>query len=297
MKKLSILVLSIAALGAVCSCGNKSGENLQNGADSLCYSFGVLQGSNLAEAKAMGYYPELNDLDVDQYLAGVKEGGNVNDQNTSYYMGLQDGVRMKKAFDRMSEQLGLEANFDAFMAAYSKAVKGDSTLVISKLKATAVSDSIMEAARLIKEKAVLDSIAATPEAIANQEAGMAFLAAKEQEEGVQKTASGLLYKVVKEGKGEKFKATDRVELSYVGKFINDSIFDQSDNAKFMASQVVPGFGEGLQLMSPGAKYILYIPSELAYGILGKDNKIPYNSTLIFEIETRGVASAQSTMRR
>ena len=295
MKKISIFVLSIALLAGVCSCGNKKVASLDNAADSLYYSIGVLQGSNLAEAKAMGFYPELNTLDVNQYLKGVKDGGKVNDQNTSYYMGLQDGVKMKKTFDRMNEQLGLDGDFETFLLAYSMAVKGDSTLAISRLKATVLSDSIVEAARAAKEQAVLDSIAATPEAVANQAAGEAFLAAKEQEEGVQKTPSGLLYKVIKEGKGEKFNTSDRVRLSYVGKFINDSIFDQNDDAILALTRVVSGFSEGLQMMSPGAKYILYIPSELAYGVRGRDG-IPTNSTLVFEIEAKGVATSQDMLR-
>jgi FKBP-type peptidyl-prolyl cis-trans isomerase len=53
--------------------------------------------------------------------------------------------------------------------------------------------------------------------------------------------------------------------------------------------MVPGFGEGLQLMSPGAKYILYIPSDLAYGVRGRGADMPSNSTLVFEVETIGLA--------
>lgn len=289
MKKLCIWALGAAFMMNVCSCGSKSAAVLEVAADTLSYGIGVMQGSRLAEAKAMGVYPDLNELDIEMYLKGIKEAANSSDNKTSYYKGLNDGVQMKQSFEQMSEQFGLDLDFNKFVAAYAQVLRGDTTLALDKKNINTICDSIVAAAREAKEQAELDSIANTPEAIANLEAGMAFLAAREQEEGVQKTESGLLYKVVKEGNGKTFKASDRVELNYVGKFINDTIFDQGNNVKFVASQMVPGFGEGLQLMSPGAKYILYIPSDLAYGVRGRGADMPSNSTLVFEVETIGLA--------
>ncbi|MBQ5776486.1 MAG: FKBP-type peptidyl-prolyl cis-trans isomerase [Bacteroidaceae bacterium] len=289
MKKLSVLALGAALVMNVCSCGSKSAANLEKAADSLSYGIGVMQGSRLAEAKAMGMYPELNELDIELYLKGINEAANSSDEQTSYYKGLSEGMQMKKSFEQMSEQFGLDLDFNVFITAYAQVLRGDTTLAMDKQNVSAICDSIVAAARVAKEQAELDSIANTPEAIANLEAGMAFLAAKEQEEGVQKTASGLLYKVIKEGNGKNFKASDRIELTYVGKFVNDSIFDQGTDVKFVASQMVPGFGEGLQLMSPGAKFILYIPSDLAYGVRGRGATMPSNSTLVFEVETKGLA--------
>ncbi|MBR3951468.1 MAG: FKBP-type peptidyl-prolyl cis-trans isomerase [Bacteroidaceae bacterium] len=289
MKKLFVLAMGAALMMNVCSCGSKSTAILDVAADTLSYGIGVMQGQRLAEAKAMGVYPDLNELDIEMYLKGIKEAANSSDNKTSYYKGLNDGVQMKQSFEQMSEQFGLDLDFNKFVVAYAQALRGDTTLALDKKNISVICDSIVAAAREAKEQAELDSIAATPEAIANLEAGMAFLAAKEQEEGVQKTASGLLYKVVKEGNGKTFKASDRVELNYVGKFINDTIFDQGNKVKFVASQMVPGFGEGLQLMSPGAKYILYIPSDLAYGVRGRGADMPSNSTLVFEVETLGLA--------
>ena len=289
MKKLCIWALGAAFMMNVCSCGSKSAAVLEVAADTLSYGIGVMQGSRLAEAKAMGVYPDLNELDIEMYLKGIKEAANSSDNKTSYYKGLNDGVQMKASFEQMSEQFGLDLDFNKFVAAYAQVLRGDTTLALDKKNINTICDSIVAAAREAKEQAELDSIANTPEAIANLEAGMAFLAAREQEEGVQKTESGLLYRVVKEGNGKTFKASDRVELNYVGKFINDTIFDQGNNVKFVASQMVPGFGEGLQLMSPGAKYILYIPSDLAYGVRGRGADMPSNSTLVFEVETIGLA--------
>ncbi|MBO7317342.1 MAG: FKBP-type peptidyl-prolyl cis-trans isomerase [Bacteroidales bacterium] len=289
MKKFFVYALGAAFMLNVCSCGSHSAAKLENAADTLSYGIGVMQGSRLADAKAMGVYPDLNELDINQYLQGIKEAAKTTDEQSSYYKGLNDGIQMKKSFDQMSEQFALDLDFNTFLVAYAQVLRGDTVLAIDKNLVNAICDEIVANARAAKEQAELDSIANTPEAIANLEAGMAFLAAKEQEEGVQKTASGLLYKVVKEGNGKTFKASDRIELSYVGKFVNDSIFDQGNKVKFVASQMIPGFSEGLQMMSPGAKYILYIPSELAYGVRGKGADMPSNSTLVFELETFGLA--------
>lgn len=287
MKKFLTYALGVAILIGACSCGDsKKSAALNTAGDTLSYGIGMMQGERLAQAKAMGMYPDLNNLDVDAYIKGVKEGANANDP--SFYMGVNDGIQMKKNFDQMAQQFGLELNFDSFLAAYAQAIKGDSIFAIDKTRANAICDSIVAAARVAKEQAELDSIANSPEAKANLEAGIAFLAAKEQEEGVQKTATGLLYKVVKEGNGAKFKVTDNIELSYVGKFINDSIFDQNPGMKSVVGRFVPGFTEGLCLMSPGAKYIFYIPSELAYGVRGRGESMPSNSTLVFEVETKGL---------
>ncbi len=290
MKKLSIAIMSAAVVLGVCSCGSgiKTTAQLDNAVDSLSYGLGYTQGNRLAEVKAMGMYPELNTLDVEQYLQGLAEAGNISEEKKSYYIGVNDGLQMKKNLDNMSSQLGIEANYEEFLVAYAQALRGDTTLAISKDNIDEVCKSIITSIQEANEKAELDSISATPEAIANLEAGRAFLAAKEKEEGVKKTESGLLYKVVREGKGETFKAHQRIELGYVGKFINDSIFDQNSSIQSIVSRFVPGFSEGLQLMSPGAKYILYIPSDLAYGIRG-NSAIPSNSTLVFEVETKGLA--------
>ncbi len=288
MKKLLVYSLSIAAMMSVCSCGNKAVTAIDNQTDSLSYAFGVMNGASMAEAKATGMYPELNELDINSFLSGVEEAMNSSDAQKSYYLGLNQGSQIKQYFNRMANDPGVDFNSDVFLAAFSQALKGDTTLLVNSDEARIIYQNLIEAAMKAKEQAELDSIANTPEAKANLEAGMAFLATKEQEEGVQKTESGLLYKVIKPGKGEKIKASDRVELGYVGKFINDSIFDQQVKTRFGASQGIPGWNEGLQLMSPGAKYIFYIPSDLAYGVRGSSDRIPSNSTLIFEVEVYNI---------
>ncbi|MCG9713935.1 FKBP-type peptidyl-prolyl cis-trans isomerase [Shewanella insulae] len=122
----------------------------------------------------------------------------------------------------------------------------------------------------------------------------AFLEANKAKEGVVTTESGLQYEVITEGTGDKPSAEDTVEVHYVGTLTDGTEFDSSvargQSAKFPLNRVIPGWTEGVQLMSVGSKYRFVIPSELAYG--SRDTgSIPANSTLIFEVELLSIEKA------
>jgi FKBP-type peptidyl-prolyl cis-trans isomerase FklB len=121
----------------------------------------------------------------------------------------------------------------------------------------------------------------------NRADGEAFLAANKSKPGVMTTASGLQYKVEREGTGKKPDANDKVTVHYHGTLIDGTVFDSSVNrgktTSFGLNQVIPGWTEGLQLMSEGAKYTFYIPQNLAYGSRGQGKIQPF-SALIFEVE-------------
>ena len=118
--------------------------------------------------------------------------------------------------------------------------------------------------------------------------GREFLAENAKNDSVQQTESGLQYMVLKEGTGAKPGPTDNVTVHYTGKLIDGTVFDSSvdrgEPATFRLDQVIKGWTEGLQLMSEGSKYRLFIPSELAYGDKSAGDKIYPNSTLIFDVE-------------
>ncbi len=124
-------------------------------------------------------------------------------------------------------------------------------------------------------------------AFENKKKGDAFLAENGARKGVITTESGLQYEVLKEGKGPKPVATDRVEVHYHGTLLDGTVFDSSvdrgQTATFGVTQVIKGWIEGLQLMNKGSKYKFYIPAELAYGSNGS-GKIGPMETLIFEVE-------------
>ncbi|MCI5114133.1 MAG: FKBP-type peptidyl-prolyl cis-trans isomerase [Candidatus Electrothrix sp. AW5] len=122
----------------------------------------------------------------------------------------------------------------------------------------------------------------------NKKAATQFLEKNKEADGVKVTASGLQYKVIKEGEGKKPLATDTVKVHYKGTLVDGTEFDSSykrnEPATFKANQVIPGWTEALQLMTPGSKYILYLPPELAYGDRGAPPAIEPGSLLIFEVE-------------
>tara|TARA_B100001758_G_C18362998_1_gene586877 strand:- start:905 stop:1504 length:600 start_codon:yes stop_codon:yes gene_type:complete len=118
--------------------------------------------------------------------------------------------------------------------------------------------------------------------------GEEFLKNNSSKEGVVTLESGLQYKVLKEGSGEKPKATDTVTTHYHGTLISGEVFDssveRSEPASFPVNGVIPGWVEALQLMPVGSKWKLFVPSHLAYGERGAGQKIGPNTTLIFEVE-------------
>ena len=120
------------------------------------------------------------------------------------------------------------------------------------------------------------------------EQGKAFLEENKKRPGIVTLPSGLQYEVINEGTGKKPKATDQVRCHYEGTLVDGTLFDSSiqrgEPAVFGVNQVIPGWVEALQLMSEGAKWKLYIPSDLGYGARGAGEMIPPHSTLVFEVE-------------
>ena len=123
-------------------------------------------------------------------------------------------------------------------------------------------------------------------------AGEAFLAENAKREGVKVTETGLQYEVLEATIGQKPKATDKVRVHYEGTLIDGTVFDSSykrgESITFGLNQVIKGWTEGLQLMSIGSKYKLYLPYQLAYGERGAGANIPPYAALIFTVELLGI---------
>lgn len=136
-----------------------------------------------------------------------------------------------------------------------------------------------------------------PEAFAkmkeNDEKSKKFFEENAKKAGVKTTESGLQYEVISEGTGAKPKITDEVTVDYTGTLLDGTEFDSSIKrgkpASFPLNGVIPGWSEGLQLMSVGSKYKFYIPGKLAYGAQGQQQAgIGPNETLVFDVELKSV---------
>jgi FKBP-type peptidyl-prolyl cis-trans isomerase FklB len=122
----------------------------------------------------------------------------------------------------------------------------------------------------------------------NVEQGKAFLAANKEKPGVTTLDNGLQYKVITAGSGKSPQETDSVTVHYRGTLIDGTEFDSSysrgEPTTFPVNRVIPGWTQALQLMEEGAKWQVFIPSELAYGPRGAGAQIGPNATLVFDIE-------------
>jgi FKBP-type peptidyl-prolyl cis-trans isomerase FklB len=162
-------------------------------------------------------------------------------------------------------------------------------------------DALTEGKTLMTEQEYIDTMTAFRNEMAQKQAeqmkeageknkkeGKEFLSENKKKEGIVTTESGLQYKVITKGTGESPKATDTVTVNYKGTLINGKEFDSSyrrgQPASFPVNGVIKGWTEALQLMKVGAKWQLFIPSELAYGERGAGRDIGPNSTLIFDVE-------------
>lgn len=121
----------------------------------------------------------------------------------------------------------------------------------------------------------------------DSERGRAFLLKNATAKGVTVTDSGLQYRVITPGEGKSPRQTDTVKVDYEGSLVNGTVFDSSyqrgEPIQFPLSGVIAGWQEALQLMKPGATWMLYIPSSLAYGAYGAGQLIGPNDTLIFKV--------------
>ncbi|MBN1551045.1 FKBP-type peptidyl-prolyl cis-trans isomerase [bacterium] len=187
------------------------------------------------------------------------------------------GADMGKNFKMQN----IDIDVDVFARGLEDAIN-DREMLMSD---TDIQKTRMDYYRKMREDRQQRSMALSKE---NKEKGEAFLAENKKKEGVVTTETGLQYKIITEGSGERPKLTDKVKCHYRGTLIDGTEFDSSisrgEPATFPVNGVIPGWTEALQKMSPGAKWELYIPSELAYGERGAGPKIGPNETLIFEVE-------------
>lgn len=201
-------------------------------------------------------------------MAACKASLTSDEAKVSYGIGLQVARDVKGR--------GLELDLKAFSQAVDDVFKDE------KIRLT--DEEIRGAFMKVMESGMKKQQAKAAE---NIKPGEEYLKKNKAKEGVKETASGLQYRVIKEGTGATPRPTDMVKVHYRGKLIDgkefDSSYERKQPAEFQMNQVIPGWTEGLQLMKVGATYELTIPSKLAYGER-PNPKIPGNSVLVFTVE-------------
>lgn len=208
-------------------------------------------------------------------------------QKQAYSVGASIGKYMSGHI-KEQEELGLPVDRSLIITGFSNGLNDELKLTEEEMQT--VLQSLDET---LNQKRQAQAAALAEKAQADSKA---FLEANKAKEGVVTTESGLQYEVLTPGTGEKPAAEDTVEVHYVGTLTDGTEFDSSiargEPAKFPLNRVIPGWTEGVQLMSVGAKYKFVIPAELAYG--NRDTgTIPANSTLIFEVELLSIEKASA----
>ena len=191
------------------------------------------------------------------------------------------GMDIGRSLKQMKDQ-GAEIDMKVFIEALQASYDGKE----SKMTEVQAQEVMM---KFLKEQQVKAAEKLQADAKANLEKGEAFLKENATKEGVKTTASGLQYKITKEGDGKQPKKDDIVVVEYEGRLIDGTVFDSSKAnggpVTFPVSQVIPGWAEGIQLLKEGSDATFYIPSKLAYRYqVMPGGKIGPNSTLVFDVK-------------
>lgn len=198
----------------------------------------------------------------------------------SYSIGLDIGRNLSKQ--------GVEVNIDQLLGGVKDGIAGTKPKMTDEEMQSTMQALMGDIQKKQEEKQA-------KAAAENKEKGDKFLAENKDKKGWKTTASGLQYFVEAEGKGDKPKADDTVSVHYTGTLIDGKKFDSSrdrgEPVEFPVGGVIPGWTEALQLMSPGAKYKLAIPANLAYGEQAPPDIGP-NSVLLFDVELLSVKKGE-----
>ena len=277
MKKLNVL-MALAAVTVLASCGGTgTGKVTMNDVkDTISYSIGM--GRAIRVYKDQLPYDIVDSVTIKEFVKGFMDAAKDPDNSAklAYALGYEIGCQeMTQAFIGLSENLfgaGEEFNKSNYISGFRDGMLEDWHIMTFD-EADETSNRLYEYLSQRQFDKIKDDNAA-------------YLEKKAKEENVVKTASGLLYEVIKLGNGgPKPTATSDVEVRYRGELIDGTVFDEATTPITLnLGGVIKGWTEGLQLMSVGDKYRFYIPYNLGYGNQGAGSDIKPYSTLIFEVE-------------
>lgn len=295
MKK-TVMALGIAAIASLSltSCDKTSAASPEDKAfaDSLTIAWGQLAG---AQAHQSVIANPMSNVDADEFIRGVNAAMQCDSTQESYIQGLMMGLRLAQQRIYAAKQLEVDIDSDLWMKAFRQAINNDS------IDIQVVGKEFQRLAQEAEQRAEARreaELAASPEAVANVSAGEAYVdSVKTADPAVTVSETGLAYKIENPGEGDRITPDDRVYVIYTGRFIDGKEFDSSKGAPvaFSPKGVVPGFGEGLQLLGKGGKATLYIPGTLGYGVKGQPQAgIGPNQMLVFDVEVVSINEAPAT---
>ncbi len=286
MKKL-LLIAVVAAVTLVAGCSNSKkadvdDENVavKTTGDSISMYLGTLYGAQMVQMAD-------STLNKTEFIDGMKTALNTASMDSLQKMGMALSQQAQAATgaekNKLQSRLGGMGMAAQYMLPAIEGMKAQFKIELNKAVLL----------KYFKEAMTADKPVDTKAAEENAKAGAAYIEKEmKADKSLKKTASGLVYKVIKKGVGAKPTKDQTAMVKYEGRHIDGSVFDdgQGQVQEFPVSRVVPGFSEGLMLMSPGAKYRFYIPGNLGYGErgTGAGGPIGPNETLVFDVELVGI---------
>lgn len=288
MKKI-VLACGVGAmmLATASCCGDSCtvGSSCKNFDDSVSAYYGCIQGRALAELLVDEPEEFQKRFDKDSFFKGLRQVVLADTSDYAYMSGISIGMNYNREMQQFMD--GVNFNRELIVDEIEKAFSADSIANFDdiKYKLDSLFNQVIERAT----KKHMEQLSNSPEAVQNRQTGRAFIDKRVAEDSeVVVTPSGLAYKKLRDGNGQKPEPVNSVKIAYKGSLIDGTVFDQllpDNDKKFPISGFVAGFTEGLLLMDKGSSYIFYIPGKLAYGVDGlKQAGIGPDETLIFEVE-------------
>ena len=261
VKHLAIIIMAASFIASACNRIPNTGEaQMETQLDSISYALGYMEATSWKKKVEQAPF---DTIDFKQVALAFKDS-----KILDRYMEFR-----KNQFDTLDVEMFKKGFFNE--VAYGKSY-------FTKRSADAYVRTIF-----LANKAKRDSLKQA-KANDNLKKGENFLKENATKNGIVTTESGLQYQVLKQGNGPVPTAKDRVRCTYHGTLIDGTVFDSSvergDTATFKVTDVIKGWQEALTMMHQGAKWKLYIPSDLAYGPNGNGRSIGPNETIIFEVE-------------
>lgn len=261
------------------SCGNSVPKaELNDDVDTLSYAFGIEQSQGV---KQFLQQMEIDTAYIDDFAKGIAEAAQgVDDKKkAAYNAGIGVGQQLNMMLKGYSRQLfdgdstktlsmkNLAAGFIAGATGKDAKMTLEQARMLGQAKAQAIQTKNAET-KFAKEKKASDD----------------FMAAAAKKEGIQKLGLGVLYKVLKEGKGAIPSKNATVTINYEGKNIEGKVFDSRNDAKMPIAGAIPGFVEAISHMPVGSKWEIYIPYSAGYGAQQAGPDLKPFSALIFTVE-------------